>query len=313
MGKNNNKNKKKKKSRKGEVKGEGSTLLEGISNIDLSDKSPAGCGNENDNKCMEISDDELFKEPPPKEDCPICLLPIPFANGFCNVYTAYQACCGKTLCMGCNVAAGEGALRGDLKDLCAFCRTPSPLSNEDFIQRCWKRVELNDPEAMTLLAGRYKEGASGLPQDIEKALGLFHRAAELGSCIAHNALSTYYSKGIVVAGKVALEKDEKKSAYHSKLAAIGGHEFARHATGCDESHDNKWRRAMKHLMISARAGSDESLYCVKDGYKGGYVTKVEYASTLRAHKESQDEMKSEQRVKGTRFWLSTQLAAELKC
>ena len=24
-----------------------------------------------------ISDDELFKQPPPKEDCPICLLPLP--------------------------------------------------------------------------------------------------------------------------------------------------------------------------------------------------------------------------------------------
>ena len=27
-----------------------------------------------------ISDDELFKQPPPKEDCPICLLPLPFLD-----------------------------------------------------------------------------------------------------------------------------------------------------------------------------------------------------------------------------------------
>ena len=27
-----------------------------------------------------ISDDELFKQPPPKEDCPICLLPLPFLH-----------------------------------------------------------------------------------------------------------------------------------------------------------------------------------------------------------------------------------------
>lgn len=31
------------------------------------------------------------------------------------------------------------------------------------------------------------------------------------------------------------------------------------------------------------------------------MTKDEYASTLRAHKDSQDEMKSEQREKASRF------------
>ena len=168
MGRKNN-NKKKKKSRKGELKDD-TNLLEGISNIDISDESGRGA-NDNNNKCMEISDDELFKEPPPKEDCPICLLPIPFANGFCNVDSAYQACCGKSLCMGCNFAAVEGAFKGELKHLCAFCRTPAPISNEDFIQRCWKRVELNDANAMTFLAGRYREGSRGVPQDFEKALG----------------------------------------------------------------------------------------------------------------------------------------------
>ena len=30
---------------------------------------------------MAISDDKLFQDPPPKEDCPICTLPMPFASG----------------------------------------------------------------------------------------------------------------------------------------------------------------------------------------------------------------------------------------
>ena len=29
----------------------------------------------------DIIDDELFQDPPPKEDCPICFLPMPFASG----------------------------------------------------------------------------------------------------------------------------------------------------------------------------------------------------------------------------------------
>jgi len=35
---------------------------------------------------------------------------------------------------------------------------------------------------------------------------------------------------------------------------------------------------------------------VSEGYTDGHVTKDEYANTLRAHRASQDEMKSEQRA-----------------
>jgi len=31
----------------------------------------------------------LFEEPPPKEDCPICMLPMPFASGVQGVSTTY--------------------------------------------------------------------------------------------------------------------------------------------------------------------------------------------------------------------------------
>jgi len=52
---------------------------------------------------------------------------------------------------------------------------------------------------------------------------------------------------------------------------------------------------MKHFIIAARSGEDESLKEVGEGYKDGHVTKENYASTLRAHKECQDRMKSAQR------------------
>jgi len=45
-------------------------------------------------------------------------------------------------------------------------------------------------------------------------------------------------------------------------------------------------------MISARAGHDESIDQVKQGFVDGYVTKEEYANTLRAY---QNEMKSDAR------------------
>ena len=50
---------------------------------------------------------------------------------------------------------------------------------------------------------------------------------------------------------------------------------------------------MKHFMILAKSG--------QAGFKNGHVTKDDdYERTLRAHKESQDEVKSEQRDKASK-------------
>ena len=41
-------------------------------------------------------DDELlFQDPPPKEDCPICMQPMPHANGICGVKRVYHHVVGK--------------------------------------------------------------------------------------------------------------------------------------------------------------------------------------------------------------------------
>ena len=92
-------------------------------------------------------------------------------------------------------------------------------------------------------------------------------------------------------------KDKKKAIQQYKLAAIGGHEGARHSLGAKEGNDGNMERAYKHFMIAARGGNNDSLKKVGEGYKAGYVPKDEYASTLRAYQVSVDEMKSEQRTK----------------
>jgi len=71
-----------------------------------------------------ISDEELFANPPPKEDCPICMLPIPCASGLCGVRKVYMSCCGKMLCLGCMLVADGEMRKGNMKDLCPFCRVP---------------------------------------------------------------------------------------------------------------------------------------------------------------------------------------------
>ena len=48
-------------------------------------------------------------------------------------------------------------------------------------------------------------------------------------------------------------------------------------------------------MIAASSGYDNSLKNIREMFMAGQVTKEEYGKTLRAHKDSQDEMKSDQR------------------
>ena len=157
---------------------------------------------------------------------------------------------------------------------------------------------LSDPQAFYVLGRHYNEGAWGLPQDFKKALDLWYQAADLGSCMALGSIGEAYmrSRGV--------EEDTDMANHYYRLSAIGGNEQARHNCGGWE----EWKtssvdratymsRAMKHYMIAARAGMDQSLKMVGEGYKLGFVTKDEYTSTLRACKDSQDGMKSEQRAK----------------
>ena len=51
----------------------------------------------------DISDDELFKQQQPNEDCPICLLCLPSLESG----SYYYVCCGKIICCGCRHAPGR--------------------------------------------------------------------------------------------------------------------------------------------------------------------------------------------------------------
>ena len=48
-------------------------------------------------------------------------------------------------------------------------------------------------------------------------------------------------------------------------------------------------------MMSAAAGCDNSLKAIREAFLSGHATKYEFEKALRAHKESKDEMKSDQR------------------
>jgi len=237
-----------------------------------------------------------LKDPPPKRDCLICMLPVPWAQGLCGVVTSYQPCCGKTLCEGCMRASKGEIIKGKMKDLCLFCRVPHPRSCNDVWKRIHKRMKLKDAEAFNYKGLAHHHGTYGVPIDLNKEVELLEKAAELGSVTAYNTLASIYWEGRGLDDgqtvRVLIERDAEKAVRYYKIAAMGGHEGARSWLGIiEEFFNSNMDRAMKHYVISARSGFSLALEKVGEGYKAGHVTKDEYASTLRAYKDSCDEMK----------------------
>ena len=241
-------------------------------------------------RAAELHDEELFKDPPPREECPICMLPLPFDRG----QSTFKHCCGKTICNGCiNAMVMEEIRRGKKKEewgMCAFCRTPRTKSEEEDIKRMMNLMEKGNAMAFYIHAGCYAEGIKGMPQDWAKANELWLKAGELGCAEAYARLGYSFSNGR------GIEIDKKKAKHYYELTAMKGDVDARHNLGCMEGKAGNMDRAYKHMIIAARAGHTESLDKVKKGFMdGSIVTKDEYESTLRAYHESQTEMKSKAR------------------
>ena len=98
-----------------------------------------------------------------------------------------------------------------------------------------------------------------------------------------------------------VEKDEKKAIHHWRIAAIGGVLVARYNLGVVAHNAKNIKLAMKHLIIAAEAGHDESKNTLKLGYKAGHVTKDAFATALRAHQSANDEAKCKNRDSVVKF------------
>jgi len=236
-------------------------------------------------RVAELHEEALFKEPPPREECPICMLILPLMN-----QSSFYSCCGKIICDGCIfamvVASGGGRRTGS--DICPFCRTP-PCSDEEGIKRTKKLMDKGNGDAYNMLAGRYQNGTNGYPQDKTKANELYLKAGELGCAQGYFNLSNSYLEARGV------EKDLDRAIHYWELAAMLGHAVSRFNLGVAEHKAGDHNRATKHWLVAAKAGHDDSLDLVKQMFMQGVITKDEYANTLRTYKQRQDEMKSDER------------------
>ena len=229
-------------------------------------------------RAAELFDGKLFAEPPRREECVICCIILPLDEG----EISYMACCGNSICKGCTYSLP--------RQHCPFCNTAAPRSGEESNRRLFERIEkYNDPEAIFMLGSWYAKGTHGFTVDLVKANELFQRASDLGYAGAHCNLAIAYSDGLGV------QVDMKKAIHYYQMAAMMGDMDARCKLGAKEGMDGNCDRAFRHFMIAARCGHDDSLDFVKEGFMVGDVAKEDFEKTLRQHKASQDETKSDQR------------------
>ncbi len=155
------------------------------------------------------------------------------------------------------------------------------MREEDVDKSLMKRVAANDRVALCVLGKRLQQNG-----DYDGAIKYLTKAAELGDAGAHFNLAYLYSHG------EGVEKDDTKGLFHLEEAAISGHPNARHNLAFREGEIG---RSLKHWIIAANLGFDESINKLKECYKDGCVSKEDFAAALRAHHVAVKAMKSPQR------------------
>ena len=271
-------------------------------------------------RATELRDEVLFKDPPPKEDCSICFLPMPILLISCAtlppatilsvpIYDfaianeelatepmeTYYPCCGKSICKGCVHSFCESG--NDAK--CPFCNSNrGGKTDEESVEEVMKRVEANDAGAIWTLAGVYYNGFNGLQQDRTKAIELYTKAAELGCSKAHHYLG-FINRD---------EGDLKKAKFHWEAAAMAGCEDARCNLGNMEGNSGNIERAVKHWNIAASAGGYMAMHHLITCFKKGAVSRESIDSTLVTYNSSCAEMRSEARDAAKSKYRSTTIA-----
>ena len=100
--------------------------------------------------------------------------------------------------------------------------------------------------------------------------------------------SANYGVGYAYCNGEGVERDMKKGKHYYELGAMGGDVTSMHNLGIFEANAGNPDRSVKHWMIAAGAGRDDSLKEIRQCFMDGEA---------RAHKEATDEMKSDQREK----------------
>ena len=221
---------------------------------------------------------------PPREECPICMQVLPIHEPL----QGYSACCGKTICCGCNL---QHRKQNKERRQCAFCREPIPQSDQEYLARLRKRIERKDPQALHNMAMHYGAGRLGMPAEQGKCIELLREAAGLGYPPAQFTLGNFHDDG-----EMGLEENKEEALKYFKEAAEGGHIRAQNNLACTEAASGDLAAAMHHWRLSASGGFRPSMEgLIQAFFGGGVLHHGDLAETLQSFYHSRAEMKSEDR------------------
>lgn len=224
------------------------------------------------------------------------------------------------------------AERRDEQRGCPFCRSTDDMTcftKEHFKirERCLvSRANKGDSRAVLELAWLHQQGHSAAtldkleegdkvimggnvigwkqsPDGDAKALEYFKQAADLGNGDAYYELSKLH------------REDYNAADFYACLvkAADLGSTDARDELASLAMEKNQFKLAMAHYKLLAAAGySKDSTEKLTAGYKEGYVTKDELASSLRAYQLAREELCSRERTQLSLFYAGLSSDGSLK-
>ena len=243
----------------------------------------------------ETANIDLFAPLIDREDCPICMIPLPHRESGIR----FMTCCGKNICIGCDrkhtdteIKKGvteikkKGARKIELK--CAFCCQTLPKNTIKALKKLTKK---NNPSAIIqIMACEYRSGEMTL-QSNTKALELLICAAELGCTKAYELIGKYYEDGI------ALEQNMSRALEFNEVAAKKGsmlaHLYLAIFHGKSLVDNESVLKGIDHMKVAASAGCQEAMDMLLHFYKHELVTKEEMTQALRAFQASDRIMKWE--------------------
>lgn len=255
----------------------------------------------------ELEGADLFAPVPPKEDCAVCLVPLPYLN----TEKHYKACCGKDICWAC-YKENKAAIQKQNEEknggkkvafTCPFCREPNPTTGPEYFRQLQARFLQNDHVnhhvALTLMGNCYLKGKYEIAKDDLHALDCYIRAVELGSAGACDCIGACYDQGNGVSA------DKKRAALFDRIGALRGSIGAKYNIGCFEYYGlGNHETAIRHWKIAAEAGHQNSINLLRKIYNAdgdmpgkGFISKEEMDTVYRSGHEAQMEVKSEEREK----------------
>jgi len=221
---------------------------------------------------------DIFAPIPEKEECPICMIPLPITRN----EILFMSCCGKDICNGCvhKHIMTEMKKNKQTEYKCAFCCQPPQKSDIKALKRLMKK---NNPHAFMAMAEKYVSGDDGVIQSETRSLEMRIRAAELGHTRAYLLIGEYYLEGN------AVEHDYSKALVFWEIAAKKG-----------EIHAHV--QLIEHMKVAASAGDQDSMDDLMTKYKEKFLSKDDITQTLRAFQASSNAIKSKDRDEAKAFF-----------